>query len=79
MSNKGNTKKEMQQRFAEMGIPKPVTPTTNPGVVSRNPEMASKMEQIRNGSLKNNFQQFYPLRFCWPSKVTAPARDAVRQ
>ena len=58
MSNKGNTKKEMQQRFAEMGIPKPVTPMTNPGVVPRNSEMASKMEQIRNGSLKNNFQQF---------------------
>jgi hypothetical protein len=58
MNNKGNTKKEMQERFAQMGIPTPVKPISNPKAPVKNPEMASKMEQIRNGSLAGNFQQF---------------------
>jgi hypothetical protein len=58
MNNKGNTKKEMQERFAQMGIPTPVKPISNPKATPKNTEMASKMEQIRNGSLAGNFQQF---------------------
>jgi hypothetical protein len=58
MSNKGNTKKEMQQRFADMGIPTPVKPITNPKSAPKNSELASKMDQIRNGSLAGNFKQF---------------------
>jgi len=58
MNNKGNTKKEMQERFAQMGIPTPVKPISNPKAPAKNPEMASKMEQIRNGALAGNFQQF---------------------
>ena len=58
MSNKGDSKKEMMERFQSMGIPKPVKPISNPKAPVKNPEMASKMEQIRNGALAGNFQQF---------------------
>ena len=58
MSNKGDTKKEMMDRFKSMGIPTPVKPITNPQVPSKNPEMASKMDQIRNGAMAANFKQF---------------------
>jgi hypothetical protein len=58
MSEKGDAKKEMMDRFASMGIPKPVKPISNSTVTPKNPEMASKMEQIKNGGLKNNFKQF---------------------
>lgn len=58
MSNKGDTKKEMMNRFKSMGIPTPVKPITNPQVPSKNPEMASKMDQIRNGAMASNFKQF---------------------
>lgn len=58
MSEKGDAKKEMMDRFASMGIPKPLKPISNPTVTPKNPEMASKMEQIKNGGLKNNFKQF---------------------
>lgn len=58
MSNKGDTKKEMMNRFKSMGIPTPVKPITNPKVPSKNPEMASKMDQIRNGAMAANFKQF---------------------
>lgn len=58
MSEKGDAKKEMMDRFASMGIPKPVKPISNPTVTPKNTEMASKMEQIKNGGLKNNFKQF---------------------
>jgi len=58
MNNKGNTKKEMQERFSQMGIPTPVKPITNPKSAPKNTELASKMDQIRNGSLAGNFKQF---------------------
>lgn len=58
MSEKGDAKKEMMDRFASMGIPKPLKPISNPTVTPKNTEMASKMEQIKNGGLKNNFKQF---------------------
>lgn len=58
MNNKGNTKKEMQERFAQMGIPTPVKPITNPKSAPKNSELASKMDQIRNGSLAGSFKQF---------------------
>ena len=58
MSNKGDSKKEMMERFKGMGIPKPVKAITNPKAPVKNPEMASKMEQIRNGSMAGNFHQF---------------------
>jgi hypothetical protein len=58
MSEKGSSKKEMLERFEKMGIPVPLKPIQNPQVQAKNPEMASKMEQIRNGALKNNYQNF---------------------
>lgn len=58
MNEKGDAKKEMMDRFASMGIPKPLKPISNPTVTPKNLEMASKMEQIKNGGLKNNFKQF---------------------
>ena len=58
MSNKGETKKEMMDRFKSMGIPTPVKPITNPRVTSKNPEMASKMDQVRNGAMASSFKQF---------------------
>jgi hypothetical protein len=56
--SKGNSKKEMLERFESMGIPKPVKPVHNPKAPAKNPEMASKMDQIRNGALKGSFQTF---------------------
>jgi len=58
MSNKGNSKQEMMNRFKTMGIPEPVKPISNPQAPPKNMEMASKMEQIRNGSMAGNFKQF---------------------
>ena len=58
MNEKGDAKKEMMDRFTSMGIPKPLKPISNPTATPKNAEMASKMEQIKNGGLKNNFKQF---------------------
>jgi hypothetical protein len=56
---KGNSKKEMLERFEQMGIPKPISnPIKTPPKTSSNPEMQSKLEQIRNGGLKNNYKTF---------------------
>jgi len=58
MSDKGSSKKEMLERFEKMGIPVPLKPIQSPQAPIKNPEMASKMDQIRNGALKGNFQSF---------------------
>lgn len=56
--SKGNSKKEMLERFESMGIPVPLNPIQNPKAPVKNAELASKMDQIRNGSLKGNFKTF---------------------
>lgn len=56
--SKGNSKKEMLERFESMGIPVPLKPIQNPKAPVKNAELASKMDQIRNGSLKGNFKTF---------------------
>ena len=58
MSEKGNNKKERLDRFKQMGIPTPMTPVKNPKPNPSDPEKASKLDEIRNGSLKNNFAKF---------------------
>lgn len=58
MSDKGNSKQEMLERFKNMGIPTPMKPVQNPQAPAKNKEMASKMDQIRNGALRGNFQKF---------------------
>lgn len=55
---KGNSKKEMLERFGAMGIPKPLVPIANPPKTSADPEKQSKMDQIRNGALKNQYAKF---------------------
>ena len=58
MSEKGNARKEMLERFEGMGIPKPLAPIKNPQSTAKNPEALSKIEQIRNGALKGEYQAF---------------------
>lgn len=56
--SKGNSKKEMLERFESMGIPMPLKPIQNPKASVKNVELASKMDEIRNGGLKGNFKAF---------------------
>lgn len=58
MSEKGNNKKEMMDRFKQMGIPTPMEPIVNPKSKPTNPEKASQLDEIKNGSLRNNFAKF---------------------
>jgi len=58
MNEKGNTKKEMLDRFKNMGIPVPMQPITNPKSTPSDPEKSSRIDEIRNGGLKNNFAKF---------------------
>jgi hypothetical protein len=55
--SKGDSKKEMLERFEKMGIPNPLKPITAP-IPVKNKEVASKLDEIRNGSLKENFSSF---------------------
>lgn len=55
--SKGDSKKEMLERFEKMGIPKPLNPVT-PTTTVKNKEVASKLDKIRNGALKENFSNF---------------------
>lgn len=55
--SKGDSKKEMLERFEKMGIPKPLNPVTAPNPV-KNQEVASKLDKIRNGALKEDFSSF---------------------
>jgi hypothetical protein len=56
--SKGDNKREMLERFKSMGIPTPVEPVKNVQKAAANPEMASKMEQIRNGALRGQYAKF---------------------
>jgi hypothetical protein len=58
MSEKGNSKKEMLDRFKGMGIPVPMKPIVNPKSKSNDPEKSSRIDEIRNGGLKNSFAKF---------------------
>jgi hypothetical protein len=55
--SKGDSKKEMLERFEKMGIPKPLNPVAAPTPV-KNKEVASKLDKIRNGALKEDFSSF---------------------
>jgi hypothetical protein len=55
--SKGDSKKEMLERFEKMGIPNPLKPISAP-IPVKNKEVASKLDEIRNGSLKENFSNF---------------------
>lgn len=55
--SKGDSKKEMLERFEKMGIPNPIKSMIAPAP-ARNKEVASKLDEIRNGSLKENFSNF---------------------
>ncbi len=55
--SKGDSKKEMLERFEKMGIPKPMNPITSPAPV-KNAEVASKLDKIRNGALREDFSSF---------------------
>jgi hypothetical protein len=55
--SKGESKKEMLERFEKMGIPKPLSSVAAPAPV-KNKEIASKLDAIRNGSLKEDFSSF---------------------
>jgi hypothetical protein len=57
MNDKGNSKKEMLERFEKLGIPVPLKPIA-PSANSKNPDLASKMDLIRNGGLKNEYSSF---------------------
>ena len=57
MSDKGDSKREMLERFEKLGIPVPMKPIANIAT-SKNSELASKMDQIRNGGLKNEYSSF---------------------
>jgi len=56
--SKGDSKKEMLDRFEKMGIPKPMPKGSVAPPPAKNKEMASKLDQIRNGRLKENFSTF---------------------
>jgi len=55
--SKGDSKKEMLDRFEKMGIPKPLNPVAAPALV-KNQEVASKLDKIRNGALREDFSSF---------------------
>jgi len=57
MSDKGDSKREMLERFEKLGIPMPMKPVSNV-MSSKNSELANKMDQIRNGGLKNEYSSF---------------------
>ena len=56
--SKGDSKKEMLERFKQLGIPMPMEPVKNAPKTAANPEVASKLDEIRNGGLKNQYAKF---------------------
>lgn len=69
---KGDNKKDMMERFREMGIPQPVQPVKNVQRSTSNPEMASKMEQIRNGGLRGQYAKFIEKETATKAPATLP-------
>jgi hypothetical protein len=75
MSDKGNVKKEMLERFKDMGIPTPMEPIANPQSKPSDPEKAAKLDEIRNGGLRGNFAKFIEKSektSAFPSSIPVP-------
>jgi hypothetical protein len=81
------TKEQMIERYKKLGIPMPLEPITNQPAMSGNPDKLKKIEEIRNGFKKNEFNNilqadgptkgFTPLPVPRPKHAQSKSKDLI--